>query len=90
LIKINKEAKVRRSTRSVVLGKVKVISYEDLKEARAKRAAKEKSTLGKVKGKRGRKGRSPVRDAGTPQPEIDVTRMSVVLEPWRAPIAQMY
>jgi hypothetical protein len=89
LIKINKEAKVRWSTRSVVLGKAKVVSYEDLEEARAKRAVKEKSTLGKVKGKRGRKGRSPAPDAGTPQPEIDVTRISAVLEPWRAPIAQM-
>ncbi|KAF2818931.1 hypothetical protein CC86DRAFT_308292, partial [Ophiobolus disseminans] len=41
---INKEAKVRRSTRSVVLEKAKVISYEDLEEARAKRAAKEKTS----------------------------------------------
>jgi hypothetical protein len=47
-IKINKKAKVRRPTRSVVLGKAKVMSYEDLEEARAKRAAKEKTTLGKV------------------------------------------
>jgi hypothetical protein len=53
LIKINKEAKVRRSTRSLVLGKAKVMSYEDLEEARAKRAAKEKTTLGKAKGTRG-------------------------------------
>ncbi|XP_014553202.1 hypothetical protein COCVIDRAFT_80242, partial [Bipolaris victoriae FI3] len=41
LAKINGEAKVRRATRSVVLGKAKVMSYEDLEEARAKRAAKE-------------------------------------------------
>ncbi|KAF2454539.1 hypothetical protein BDY21DRAFT_273638, partial [Lineolata rhizophorae] len=38
---INNEAKVRRSTKLVVLGKAKVISCEDLKEARARRAAKE-------------------------------------------------
>jgi hypothetical protein len=49
LIKINKEAKVRRSTRSAVLGKAKVMSYEDHEEARAKRAAKEKTTLGKYR-----------------------------------------
>ena len=53
LVKINNEAKVRRSTKSVVLGKAKVMSYEDLEEARAKRAAKEKTSSGK--GKRGRK-----------------------------------
>jgi hypothetical protein len=41
LSKVNNEAKVRRSTKSVVLGKAKVMSYEDLEEARAKRAAKE-------------------------------------------------
>ncbi|KAF1935320.1 hypothetical protein EJ02DRAFT_471288 [Clathrospora elynae] len=89
LIKINKEAKVRWSTRSVVLRKAKVMSYEDLEEARAKRAAKDR-TLGKVKGKRGGKGKSPAPEAVTPQPEIDVTRMNVVLEPWRTPVAQMY
>lgn len=33
LSKINNEAIVRRSTRSVVLGKAKVMSYEDLEEA---------------------------------------------------------
>lgn len=66
------------------------MSYEDLEEARAKRAAKEKTTLSKVKRKRGRKGRSSVPEAVTPQPEIDAPRMNVVLEPWRAPIAQMY
>jgi len=90
LIKINKEAKVRRSTRAVVLGKAKVVSYEDLEEARAKRAGKEKTTLGKVKGRRGRKGKSPAPEAGTPQPEVDGTRMNVVLESWTAPVAQMY
>ena len=41
LYKINNEAKVRRSTKSVVLGTAKVMSHEDLEEARAKRAAKE-------------------------------------------------
>jgi hypothetical protein len=45
--------KARRSTRSVVPGKAKVMSYEDLEEARAKRAAREKTFLGE--GKRGRK-----------------------------------
>jgi hypothetical protein len=34
------------------------MSYEDLEEARAKRAAKEKATAAKGKGKRGRKRKS--------------------------------
>jgi len=92
LSKINNEAKVRRSTRSVVLGKAKVMSYEDLEEARWKRAAKEKATAGK--GKRGRKRKSP---APEPEPEAKVARMSEVPEPakapvapWRAPVARMY
>jgi hypothetical protein len=40
LTTINNEAKVRRSTKSLVLGKAKVMSYEDLEEARAKRVEK--------------------------------------------------
>jgi hypothetical protein len=40
LTTINNEAKIRRSTKSLVLGKAKVMSYEGLKEARAKRAEK--------------------------------------------------
>ena len=59
--KINNEAKVRRLTRLVVLGKAKVISYEDLKEVRVKRAAKEKAIAGK--GKRGLKRKSPIPEA---------------------------
>ncbi|KAF1992737.1 hypothetical protein P154DRAFT_452124, partial [Amniculicola lignicola CBS 123094] len=44
-------------TRSVVLGKAKVMSYEDLEEARNKRAIKEnaKATIGKGKHRRKRK-----------------------------------
>jgi len=59
LKKINNEAKVRRSTKSIVLGKAKVMSYEDLEEARAKRAAKD-AAKAKGKGKRGRKSKSAV------------------------------
>lgn len=61
---INNEAKVRRSTKAVVLGKGngKVMSYEDLKEARAKRAAKD-AMKGKGKGKRGRKRKNIVLEA---------------------------
>ena len=69
LSKVNNEAKVRRSTRSVVLGKAKakVMSFEDFEEARAKRAAKEKATTGKSK--RGRKRKSPAPEADSPESE---------------------
>ncbi|KAN0089133.1 hypothetical protein V8E51_019393 [Hyaloscypha variabilis] len=48
---------VRRSTKSLVLGKAKVISYEDLEEARAKRVVKDSAQVAKGKGKRGRKSK---------------------------------
>ena len=51
----NNEAKVRRSTKSLVLGKAKVMSYEDLEEARAKRVVKDAAKEAKGKGKHGRK-----------------------------------
>lgn len=38
---MNNEAKVRRSTKSEILGTARVMSYEDLENARAMRAAKE-------------------------------------------------
>ena len=58
LTTINNEAKVRRSTKSLVLGKAKVMSYKDLKEARAKRVVKDSAQAAKGKGKRGRKSKS--------------------------------
>jgi hypothetical protein len=58
LTTINNEAKVRRSTKSLVLGKAKVMSYEDLEEARAKRTKKEAAKEAKGKGKSGRKCKS--------------------------------
>jgi hypothetical protein len=66
LLKINNEAKVRRSTKSLILGKAKVMSYEDLQEARSKRAEKEAAKKVKGKGKRGRKPENAV-----PQTEVD-------------------
>jgi hypothetical protein len=64
LTTINNEAKVRRSTKSLVLGKAKVMSYEDLEEARAKRVVKDAAKAAKGKGKRGRK-----RKGATPEAE---------------------
>ena len=66
LIRMNNEAKVRRSTRSVVLGKAKVMSFEDIEVARAARAAKE---VIKGKGKRGRKRKSAALEEEEPETE---------------------
>jgi len=75
------------------------MSYKDLEEARAKRAAKEKATASKGKGKRGHKRKSPAPEAGLPEaglpeaeagssvPKDKVARMSEVLEPAKAPVA---
>ncbi|KAH8695835.1 hypothetical protein GQ44DRAFT_634521 [Phaeosphaeriaceae sp. PMI808] len=63
LLRVNNEAKARRSTKSLILGKAKVMSYEDLEVARAKRAAKEKAKATVGKGKRGRKPKNAVPEA---------------------------
>ena len=71
LTKMNNEAKVRKSTKPVVLGKGqgKVMSYEDLEEARATRAAKDiaKEAM-KGKRKRGRKRKSIALE---PEPDME-------------------
>ena len=63
LTTINNEAKVRRSTKLLVLGKAKVMSYEDLEEARLKRAEKEAARAAKGKSNRGRKRKSSAPEA---------------------------
>ena len=86
LLKMNSEAKVRRSTKSVIVGKAKVMSYEDIEEAQAKRAAKEEATTAK-------KTRDCARKGTAPEPEVQETQMSEALEllkaPCRAPVARM-
>jgi hypothetical protein len=70
LTNINDEAKTRRSTKSVVLGKGqgKIMSFEDIEEARRKRAEKDAT---KGKGKRGRKRKSTVVEADEPDTEAE-------------------
>ncbi|KAL2056301.1 hypothetical protein ABVK25_003324 [Lepraria finkii] len=95
LIIINNEAKVRRSTKSVVLGKAKVMSHKDLVAKRAERETKEYNKARKRK--RGRKRKS-LEEAGAPEPKAKVARMSEVQveedeiapELWRAPAARMW
>jgi len=62
LTKINNEAKVRRATKAEILGRAKVMSYEDLEKSRAERDAKEKAKA-KGKGKRSRKPKSSAPEA---------------------------
>jgi hypothetical protein len=97
---MNNEAKVRRSTKSQVLGKAKVMSYEDLEEARAKRKEKEKAAADKAA--RGRKRKAPALVVDVTEPrsqviqarEADLARTPAELTrevpgPWKAPVAQM-
>lgn len=60
LFQQNNEAKCRRSTKSTVVGKARVMSYEDIVEAKVKRSAKEaEKEAAAATGKRGRKRKSP-------------------------------
>ncbi|PSN74562.1 hypothetical protein BS50DRAFT_18554 [Corynespora cassiicola Philippines] len=54
-MKVNDEAKIRRSARAEVLGKAKVMGFEELEAARAKRAEKDAVKEAKDKAKRDRK-----------------------------------
>jgi hypothetical protein len=73
------------------------MSYEDVEEARAKRAAKEKASAGKAKRGRTRKSLSLEVDVASSVAKRKAARMSEVLEPaeapivpWRATVARMY
>jgi hypothetical protein len=98
--RINSDAKARRSTKSQVLGKAKVMSYQDLEEARAKRNAKEKAVVDKATRGRKRKTLALALDVldspsqAIPASGADLARIPVGLVreipgPWRAPVAQM-
>jgi hypothetical protein len=43
----NNEAKRRQSTKSTIVGKAKVLSYEDIKEAKKKRTANDQASASK-------------------------------------------
>jgi hypothetical protein len=105
LAQVNNEAKVRHSTRSEILGRAKVISFQELEKARAKRATKEKASAGNGKAKAGRKRTDLMPEAGvgartseikvgssTSTRRGKVARRSKALEQelWTAPVAQMY
>ncbi|KAI1529798.1 DDE-1 multi-domain protein [Pyrenophora tritici-repentis] len=85
LLTVNNEAKVRRSTKSLVLGKAKVMGYEELVEAREKRVEKEAAQKAKGKGKRGRKRTSAAVEDDTAEPKTKATRVTGELEPATTP-----
>ena len=73
------------------------MSFQDLKEARAKRAAKEHALVGKPK--RGRKRKSDALEESTVLPSPKPTVAQRINAPelthapvsaWRAPVARMY
>ena len=55
MLRANNEAKTRRATASTVLGKAKVMSFEDLQKARADRAHKDAAKVHKRMAKPARK-----------------------------------
>jgi hypothetical protein len=104
LLRANDEAKPQCSTKSIVLGKAKVVSFEDHVEARNKRAEKEASKLTKKKRACGQKPKDSTLEVHTPGlvGEVAYIRetlglaglpdMQGFLTPrvGRAPVAQMY
>jgi hypothetical protein len=91
---INNEAKVRRSTKALVLGTAKVMRYKELEEARAKRAERDTIQEAKGKGKRGRKRKSAILEAEAeaeveepePEPNTKMVRTSKAPVPSRASV----
>ena len=81
MAKLNDEAKVRRSTKSLILGKAKIMRYEDLVEKRAAREAKEQAKAN-GKGRRGRKRKKTdepepaVPEPGVPEPDVTEPNVS--------------
>ncbi|KAF1967152.1 hypothetical protein BU23DRAFT_573428 [Bimuria novae-zelandiae CBS 107.79] len=61
-MKVNDEAKVRRSTRAEVLGTAKVIGFDELEAKRTEREAM-KEAKAKAKSKRGRKRKASLEAA---------------------------
>lgn len=92
LTTIKDEGKVRRSTKSEILGKAKVMSYKDLEKARAERAAKEAAKEAKKAAKEAKKVASatPEAEEATAGKGKRRKRKSTAPEPWRAPVARMW
>jgi hypothetical protein len=87
LSKINGEVKARRSTKSLVLGKAMVMTYEQLEESRAKRAANAEAAAHKARRRRKGKSSAPKKDAS--EGMAQTTQTGNRPEPWKAPVARM-
>ena len=87
LSKINGEVRARRSAKSMILGKAKVMTWEALEEARTKRAAKEAAAT--KKGKRVGKRKEPPAGAEAVGAKAGAPQRSEAPTPWRAPVARM-
>lgn len=97
LLKVKDEAKVRRSTKPLVLGTAKVMGYEELQDARAKRAEADAAKVPKTKGKWVRKRTKASSEADATELRRKVARVREGLAPTRAlvlsprvPVARMY
>jgi hypothetical protein len=89
LLTINHEAKVRRSTKSLVLDKAKVTGYEKLMEAREKRVEKDAAQKAKGQVKRGQKRRSTALEAGDAESNAKARRVNgeLLSEPTASTVA---
>jgi REP element-mobilizing transposase RayT len=76
LLKIKDEAKVLRSTKPLILGRAKVMGYNELTKAREKRAETEAAKTAQGKGKRGRKRTSAAPEADAAEPKPKAARVS--------------
>lgn len=65
LTNINDEGKVRRSAKSEIIGKARVMSYEDLEKARAERALKEAAKEAKRAAREAKEGAKEVQKVAT-------------------------
>lgn len=94
---INKEAQTRRSTKSLVLGKAKVMSYEDLEAARARRKEEGDKAAKKKPGRKRKGGAKKTRMAEASQAMPQQAEMQpgnlispLAPCPGRAPVARMW
>ena len=74
LTNINDEGKVRRSSKSEIIGKARVMSYEDLEKARAERAMKEAAKEAKRVAKEAKEGAEKVQKVTAASKRKDVQK----------------
>ena len=89
LTRMNDEAKKRRLSKSMILGRAKVISYEDIEETRARRAAKE-NTKSKRKGSQTYQFVAAEENNFESDMAAEVVQRIKVPQLGRAPVARVY